>query len=82
MQSVYRPIFATVAVEKPGVAGTPPIATAVAALARKAIQRFLTDEPLAKDRAAAAAAVTPSGTAHNTAAGPGPDDYAGWSKRS
>jgi len=53
-----------------------------AALARKAIQRFLTDEPPARDRAAAAAAATPSGTAHNTAAGPGPDDYAGWSKRS
>ena len=57
-----------------------------AALARKAIQRFLTDEPPAKDRAAAAAAAAaaarPSGTAHNTAAGPGPDDYAGWSKRS
>lgn len=50
-----------------------------AALARKAIQRFLTDQPPAKDRAAAAAA--PGGTAHNTAAGPGPDDYAGWSKR-
>ena len=53
-----------------------------AALARKAIQRFLTDEPPARDRAAAAAAATPSGTAHNTAAGPAPDDYAGWSKRS
>jgi hypothetical protein len=53
-----------------------------AALARKAIQRFLTNEPPAKDRAVAAAAATPSGTAHNTAAGPGPDDYAGWSQRS
>jgi hypothetical protein len=53
-----------------------------AALARKAIQRFLSDEPPAKDRGAAAAAAAPSGTAHNTAAGPGPDDYAGWSKRS
>ena len=56
-----------------------------AALARKAIQRFLTDERPAKDRAAAsatAAAASPSGTTHNTAAGPGPDDYAGWSKRS
>jgi len=52
-----------------------------AALARKAIQRFLTDEPAAKVRGAAAAAATPSGTPHNTAAGPGPDDYAGWSKR-
>jgi hypothetical protein len=47
-----------------------------AALARKAIQRFLTDEPEGKPRAAAA----PSGAPHNTAAGPGPDDYAGWSK--
>jgi hypothetical protein len=53
-----------------------------AALARKAIQRFLTDEPPAKDRAAAASAATAGGTAHNAAAGPGPDDYAGWSKRS
>ena len=56
-----------------------------AAVARKAIARFLTDEPPAMDRAAtsaSAAAATPSGTEHNTAAGPGPDDYAGWSKRS
>ena len=52
-----------------------------AALARKAIQRFLTDEPPAKDRAAAAAAATATrAAAHNTAAGPGADDYAGWSK--
>jgi hypothetical protein len=52
-----------------------------AALARKAIQRFLTDEPPAKDRAAAAAAATAARSGpHNTAAGPGPDDYAGWSK--
>jgi hypothetical protein len=51
-----------------------------AALARKAIQRFLTDEPPAGDRAATAA--TTRGTAHNTAAGPAPDDYAGWSKPS
>jgi len=51
-----------------------------AALARKAIQRFLTDEPPAKDRGAAAAAAAAARTAHNTAAGPGPDDYAGWSK--
>lgn len=51
-----------------------------AALARKAIQRFLTDEPTTRDRAAAAA--TGTGAAHNSAAGPGPDDYAGWSKRS
>jgi uncharacterized protein (DUF2267 family) len=49
-----------------------------AALARKAIQRFLTDEQEARPRAAAA----PAGAAHNTAAGPGPDDYAGWSKPS
>jgi hypothetical protein len=53
-----------------------------AALARKAIQRFLTDEPPAGDRAAAAAAATTRGSAHNTAAGPAPDDYAGWSKPS
>jgi hypothetical protein len=55
-----------------------------AAVARKAIQRFLTDEPPPGDRgaaAAAAAAAKPGATAHNTAAGPGPDDYAGWSKR-
>jgi len=58
-----------------------------AAVARKAIARFLTDEPPAGDRAAAAsaaatAAAKAGGSAHNTAAGPGPDDYAGWSKRS
>ena len=54
-----------------------------AALARKAIQRFLTDEPPAKNRgAAAAAAAAARSTAHNTAAGPGPDDYASWSKPS
>jgi hypothetical protein len=53
-----------------------------AALARKAIQRFLSDEPPARDRAAGAATASPSGTVHNTAVGPGPDDYAGWSKRS
>ncbi|HEY8921152.1 MAG TPA: hypothetical protein VIN32_00825 [Candidatus Limnocylindria bacterium] len=57
-----------------------------AALARKAIQRFLTDEPPAGDRAAAAAAAASATTsrdaAHNTADGPAPDDYAGWSKRS
>lgn len=47
-----------------------------AALARKAIARFLTDQPAAKRPAAA----PPNGKAHNTAAGPGPDDYAGWSK--
>lgn len=51
-----------------------------AALARKAIQRFLTDEPPAKDRAAAANAAAGARATHNTAAGPGPDDYAGWSK--
>ncbi|HEV8252593.1 MAG TPA: hypothetical protein VGQ66_04345 [Candidatus Limnocylindria bacterium] len=53
-----------------------------AAVARKAIQRFLTDEPPPGDRAAAAAAAAAKlgATAHNTAAGPGPDDYAGWSK--
>jgi hypothetical protein len=54
-----------------------------AALARKAIQRFLTDEPATDGRAAATpgAAVKKSGTSHNTAAGPGPDDYTGWSGR-
>lgn len=57
-----------------------------AAVARKAIARFLTDEPPAGDRVAAAsaagtAAPSASKTPHNTAAGPGPDDYAGWSKR-
>jgi hypothetical protein len=53
-----------------------------AALARKAIQRFLTDEPPAGNRAAADSAATSAPKApHNTAAGPGPDDYAGWSKR-
>lgn len=52
-----------------------------AALARKAIQRFLTDKPPAGDRAKAASAAASHGTAHNTAAGPAPDDYAGWSKR-
>ena len=51
-----------------------------AAVARKAIARFLTDEPAAKVRGAATAAATPASTPHNTAAGPGPDDYAGWSK--
>jgi len=47
-----------------------------AALARQAIQRFLTDEPAAERPAVA----SPGAPAHNTAAGPGPDDYAGWSK--
>ncbi len=52
-----------------------------AALARKAIQRFLTDEPPVKERAAAAATAAVAARAgHNTAAGPGPEDYAGWSK--
>jgi ElaB/YqjD/DUF883 family membrane-anchored ribosome-binding protein len=53
-----------------------------AALARKAIQRFLTDEAPANSRAAATPgpAVKEAGS-HNTAAGPGPEDYAGWSKR-
>jgi ElaB/YqjD/DUF883 family membrane-anchored ribosome-binding protein len=60
-----------------------------AALARKAIQRFLTDEPAPKP---ADAKTTPDGkgtpdakrsrgSSHNTTAGPGPDDYAGWSSR-
>ena len=55
-----------------------------AAVAKKAIDRFLTDEPPARDRAAAAtaaAAAKRAAAGHNTAAGPGPDDYAGWSKR-
>jgi len=56
-----------------------------AAVARKAIARFLTNEPPAGDRAtaatAAAAAAKARGAEHNTAAGPGTDDYAGWSKR-
>jgi len=52
-----------------------------AALARKAIHRFLTDEPPIKERAAAASSASTARSAtHNTAAGPGPDDYAGWSK--
>ena len=58
-----------------------------AAVAKKAIDRFLTDEPAKGDRAAAATAASRakasakgSAPAHNTAAGPGPDDYAGWSK--
>jgi hypothetical protein len=56
-----------------------------AAVAKKAIDRFLTDEPAKGDRAAAATAAarakaSATGPAHNTAAGPGPDDYAGWSK--
>ena len=51
-----------------------------AALARKAIQRFLTDEPPVKERAAAATAAAAARAGHNTAAGPGPEDYAGWSK--
>ena len=48
-----------------------------AAVARKAIQRFLTDEPAASQPGTASS----GGSGHNTAAGPGPDDYAGWSKR-
>jgi ElaB/YqjD/DUF883 family membrane-anchored ribosome-binding protein len=57
-----------------------------AAVARKAIARFLTDEPPPGDRATAASAAATAaakarGAEHNTAAGPGPDDYAGWSKR-
>ena len=51
-----------------------------AALARQAIQRFLTDEPPAKNRATAANAAATARESHNTAAGPGPGDYAGWSK--
>jgi ElaB/YqjD/DUF883 family membrane-anchored ribosome-binding protein len=52
-----------------------------AALAKKAIQRFLTDEPPSKIAAAKApTAPSPAGPARNTVAGPRPDDYAGWSK--
>jgi ElaB/YqjD/DUF883 family membrane-anchored ribosome-binding protein len=52
-----------------------------AALARKAIQRFLTDEPPSKVAAAKApTASSPAGPARNTVAGPEPEDYAGWSK--
>ena len=55
-----------------------------AAVARKAIQRFLTDEPARNGRPAATPgpAADKNASSHNTAAGPGPDDYAGWSKRS
>lgn len=58
-----------------------------AALARKAIQRFLTDEPSGKGSpgatpgAAVKNAAVKNAAGHNTAAGPGPDDYAGWSGR-
>jgi hypothetical protein len=54
-----------------------------AALARKAIARFLTDEPAAKRPATAAPRPdVPGGEKQNTAAGPAPNDYAGWSSRS
>ena len=55
-----------------------------AALARKAIQRFLTDEapPRGRPGATPGAAAARKAASHNTAAGPGPDDYAGWSKGS
>ena len=57
-----------------------------AALAKKAIDRFLTDEAPADAHATAtpgpaAAKATKQKAAHNTAAGPGPDDDAGWSQR-
>jgi hypothetical protein len=60
-----------------------------AALARKAIQRFLTDEPDRKpadakaipDAKGTADAKRSRGSSQNTAKAPGPDDYAGWSSR-
>ena len=54
-----------------------------AALARQAIQRFLTDEPGAKGRAAVSpSAADAARTASRKAAtDAGPDDYAGWSGR-
>lgn len=71
----------------PGRAAWTAVETALglvaAALARKAIERFLTDEPARKpaDAEAAQAAPAARGSSHNTAAGPGPDDYSGWSAR-
>jgi hypothetical protein len=56
-----------------------------AALARKAIERFVTDEPARNKRGAEAPAegAGTGGPAHSTAAGPAADDdYAGWSSRS
>ena len=54
-----------------------------AALARRAIQRFLTDEPPPKAPVPKpAVAKPPAGDAGKSVAGPGPDDYAGWSSRS
>ena len=52
-----------------------------AALARKAIQRFLTDEPPLKVPAPkSAVSKAPQSDAGKSVAGPTPDDYAGWSK--
>jgi hypothetical protein len=54
-----------------------------AALARRAIARFLTDEPAAKRPASAVPRADVSGgEKQNTAAGPAANDYAGWSSRS
>jgi hypothetical protein len=54
-----------------------------AALARRAIERFLTDERAAKRPASGSPnADVPGGEKPNTAAGPAPDHYAGWSSRS
>jgi hypothetical protein len=53
-----------------------------AALARKAIARFLTNEqPPFTAPATPAATGSTAGPERTTAAGPGPEDYAGWSKR-
>ncbi|MDQ2854179.1 MAG: hypothetical protein M3R32_04895 [Chloroflexota bacterium] len=48
-----------------------------AALARRAIERFLTGEPPPK----VSSTVAGPGGGGKTVAGPGPDDYAGWSSR-
>ena len=54
-----------------------------AALARKAIARFLTNEPAAKrPTRAAPRADVPGGEKQNPVAGPASNDYAGWSSRS
>ena len=48
-----------------------------AALARRAIERFLTAEPPPR----VSSSVAGPGGSGKTVAGPGPDDYAGWSSR-
>jgi ElaB/YqjD/DUF883 family membrane-anchored ribosome-binding protein len=53
-----------------------------AALARKAIARFLTDERAPPTSPATPAATgSTAGPGRSAVAGPGPEDYAGWSKR-